>query len=694
MFSLRHVSIKYKILLLNLFITFLGVILLGGVGYWSGQRIIKESVTSRLAAIRDLKIDQIRSYYDHLSQQSQQLATNPFVLDALQAFSQTQSELRQSMPAADLGPLRKDLARHYEIVYGKGSSVLPPEDLVSIRLQAKYTALSPNVPNSDGYDAALQKYGEFLQQTAKRQNIEDLMLVDVASQRIVYSSANSALMGRIISDPLIKGTVLSNLLTKVEGKGYWRLPSTTDIVPFAASGGESNWFLSVGIFRDRKMVGLVLMQLNSKDIDTIMDNGRDWDQMGLGETGEAYAVGNDYLLRTNSRGFEENRDGFIQHLSKTNAAQKTLEKLEKATSTANILQVEWIAHQSGDAPNGCSLGTSYLGERVLSCSAGVRALDADWNIVVDQGSNEAYAPLKRFQLAVFLGALLLIIVCVWLSYRVSRQIVKPIEQLTQIAHSYGQGQDHVRVPDLADDELGELGETMNRMIENLEHVQEEGRFLRKNIVHDLKNPLAVIKGSSETLLQPEIGKNSAMRKELLANIVEQSDRLLDDLKDILEPIDESWKPDKEEFDLARVIQLCVQGEQRTVRAADHNFVVEGCDEPCIYFGDMRKIRRVIENFLSNAVKYSPGEGKTVTVRLQHGRAESVIEFEDQGLGMSQQDLDRVLNEGGRAVDNRMGIEGTGIGLQSCRRVLQAHGGRLEAHSQPSVGTTFRCVLPN
>ena len=109
--------------------------------------------------------------------------------------------------------------------------------------------------------------------------------------------------------------------------------------------------------------------------------------------------------------------------------------------------------------------------------------------------------------------------------------------------------------------------------------------------------------------------------------------------------------------------------------------------------DPRKFRRVVENLLSNAVKYSPGTGKTVTVSLDHEGDEFSVSVKDDGIGMNDVQLARVMNDAGRVVEDELGIEGSGFGLESARTVLEAHGGRLSAASQPGRGTTFTMILP-
>lgn len=220
--------------------------------------------------------------------------------------------------------------------------------------------------------------------------------------------------------------------------------------------------------------------------------------------------------------------------------------------------------------------------------------------------------------------------------------------------------------------------------------------LRRNIVHDLKNPLTVIKGSTETLLDHWGALDEATQKECLHTVLENTQRMLLDLQDLLLPLEDVWAPNLEVFDLAGLLQKIRRYEQYTERSQHHDIVLGGCEEPCVIRADSRKVRRIFENLLSNAVKYSPpseGKRKTVWIDLRCLGDHVEVAIRDEGLGMDDIQLAKVMNKGGRVVDPRMGIEGTGFGLDSCRKLLEVHEGQLRGESAVGAGTTFTVVLP-
>ena len=231
------------------------------------------------------------------------------------------------------------------------------------------------------------------------------------------------------------------------------------------------------------------------------------------------------------------------------------------------------------------------------------------------------------------------------------------------------------------------------MVHEAARTERLGASLRRSVVHDLKTPLAVVQGYAQTLLDHKLIEDRQMQVELLQGIVEQAERMLDDLQDLLVPLDNAWLPVAEEFDLCRLIEQSVISERHTDRASGHTIKLEGCDGTCLVFADRRKVRRVVENLVSNAVKFSPGIAKTVTVTLDSDRETVTMTVEDNGIGMTNEQLKDAMTSNQRVADKRLGIEGSGFGLESCQRVLKAHGGELQARSELGKGSVFTAVLP-
>ncbi len=236
------------------------------------------------------------------------------------------------------------------------------------------------------------------------------------------------------------------------------------------------------------------------------------------------------------------------------------------------------------------------------------------------------------------------------------------------------------------------------LVQNVLKQEQMNHSMRRHIVHDLKTPMTVVKGCAQTILEHWDSMPDEVKIELLGSVVENSERLLHDLKDLLEPLDAVWTPSLEQFDLSLTLEHIRRQEAFTERSKGHRIHLIGTDEPMLIRADRRKIRRVLENLVSNAVKYSPvesvNEAKNVWIKIWHNDEGKVcVSVKDEGLGMDDVHLTRVLNRGGRAVDPNTGIEGSGLGLESVKRIIEAHQGTLKAESRLGKGSTFWVCLP-
>ncbi len=212
------------------------------------------------------------------------------------------------------------------------------------------------------------------------------------------------------------------------------------------------------------------------------------------------------------------------------------------------------------------------------------------------------------------------------------------------------------------------------------------------VVHDLKVPLAIIKGQALTLLSdPDGHLGRAVHEEFLGTIAAQCDRLTAMTEDILDTDPQRvLTVRREPTDLLVLVRLAVEMHETT--AAHHEFQIQAGELPPVPV-DRDKMQRVLNNLVSNAVKYSPEGGEVVVRLFRRGAEEAVIEVADSGIGMTAAQQARLFGLFVRVLDRPDEIPGTGVGLYSSRRLVEAHDGTIEVSSEPGHGSVFRVVLP-
>ncbi|MBN2470904.1 MAG: PAS domain S-box protein, partial [Anaerolineae bacterium] len=214
------------------------------------------------------------------------------------------------------------------------------------------------------------------------------------------------------------------------------------------------------------------------------------------------------------------------------------------------------------------------------------------------------------------------------------------------------------------------------------------------ISHELKTPVALIKGYAGTLRREDADWDPAVVQQGLCVIEDEADRLTGLIENLLSATKlqaEGMQLKYEDVRLDRIAQAVV--ERFKTQTDTHEFVLEFPPAFPVIPGDSTRLRQVIDNLVGNAVKYSPGGG-TIRVAGSYTDKQVRIEVQDEGVGLPQDEWDRIFERFYR-VDDALTrrTQGTGLGLYLAQAVVQAHGGKIGVHSVPGKGSTFHFTLP-
>ena len=213
--------------------------------------------------------------------------------------------------------------------------------------------------------------------------------------------------------------------------------------------------------------------------------------------------------------------------------------------------------------------------------------------------------------------------------------------------------------------------------------------------HELKTPVAIIKGYAETLSRPAARRNAQLQEEMLGAITEEADRLarlVDDLLDVSR-LQAGGLPfrDVDDVDLRLIAQrVC---ERYRPQAQNHTLRLDFPDDFPIIRGDPQRLEQALDNFVSNALKYSPRGGEVV-IRGEATPAEVVLSVSDQGVGIPLDEQEKIFERFYRVEGpETRAASGAGLGLYLTRAIIKAHGGRCWVQSRPGQGSTFYAALP-
>ncbi len=245
---------------------------------------------------------------------------------------------------------------------------------------------------------------------------------------------------------------------------------------------------------------------------------------------------------------------------------------------------------------------------------------------------------------------------------------------------------------LAIDNLHLVDET--RKVEALRELDRMKSELLSTVSHELRTPLASIKGYATTLLTHEAKLGRADRREFLEIIDSESDRLRELIENLLEAsrLEAGMlRIDRAPARLEPVAQEVLR--KLALSSATHELLLDWPEDHDVQ-ADTRRLYQVMQNLVSNAMKYSPNGGR-ITLSGAFSPRELTVSIADEGVGLPARELDRIFDRFHRVggeVSRRVG--GTGLGLAICRGLVEAHGGRIWAESDgEGQGSTFSFTLP-
>jgi len=251
---------------------------------------------------------------------------------------------------------------------------------------------------------------------------------------------------------------------------------------------------------------------------------------------------------------------------------------------------------------------------------------------------------------------------------------------------------------LASNELASLHRELASSHAELEQANEQRKQLLGMVAHDLRNPLGSMVGFAQTLLahtQDDLGE----RGELLMRRIEELGvhllDVVDDLLDVSVIEHDELRLDLAEVDLAEVVRSTAETYRDMAAAKALELQIDVPSGPVPVDIDEGRIRQVLDNLFSNAVKYSPpGVGEVVSVRVEPGKDEVRVHVTDRGTGIPQEEQQLVFQLFGRvSTMPTSGERSIGLGLAIARNLAVAHGGRIDLASSPGEGSTFTLALP-
>jgi two-component system, OmpR family, sensor histidine kinase BaeS len=303
--------------------------------------------------------------------------------------------------------------------------------------------------------------------------------------------------------------------------------------------------------------------------------------------------------------------------------------------------------------------------------------------------------VNEIHLAVTIFAISAIMISSFIILLFSKQITQPLIRIKRMSQQVAKGNYCVQLPVKGNDEITDLTNAINSMASELLRYETTRNEFLSNISHELKTPLMYIKGYADLLLQDRI-RNPEERNNYLTIISEETLRvqhLVKDLLDLTKYREGKIFLNKKKINIVTFIKEIVYRTQyemekkRITCQFNSNFQEVSC------MIDPERMEQVLMNLLENAKTYTAEKGE-ISVRVYEGGTSIIIEIEDNGIGIPEDELPRIWERFYRVEKSRSrNYGGTGLGLPIAKEIIELHGGHIDLSSVENQGTIFRIHLP-
>jgi class 3 adenylate cyclase len=490
----------------------IAIVLTGTLGYFRAHEALEKTIFNELTAARNAKTRQIETYFDTIRAQLRLLATSRMVVEAARDFRVAVEQLDQ---AGAPPTVRTKVSDWYAANFiPEMTAVLGQEPNIEeylpgggapYYLQYQYIVKNPNAPqrrklldnSGDGseYTKLHAIFNPLMREAATTVGFFDMMIADPKSGRLTYTVQKEVdFITSLHSGPYRQSNVAAAVARCAESADRSKV-CLEDFSPYAPSRGAPTAFMAAPIIDQGTVIGVLVAQLSDEAIDEVATGGRQWRHDGFGETGEAYIVGPDHLVRSAPRAFYEHRDLYFDELKAAGMPDEQIEAIRRYGSPVLHQSVETQATRAGLAGvEGTGEIIDYRGVPTLASWGPLGVDDVRWALVAKIDSAEAFAPIDRLRrdlLAV--GGVALLVVAATAAW-LARALLGPLRELTAGVKRFAAGDYATSVPVRTRDEIGELCTAFNGMVAELSQqnivIQNKNRENEELLLNVLPEPIA------------------------------------------------------------------------------------------------------------------------------------------------------------------------------------------------------------
>lgn len=488
---LGNLKIRSKLLIVLVFVAVTSAGIYAIIEYRAAKQALLEQSFGSLTAVREMKSQQIEDYFALISNQIVTLSESQAIVEAMSTFEAATQLLdtsrgnsvstllqnyydREFLPRLGQNSLVEDLRRSQDYL---------PQDVTARVLQDTYIATNPNSTGAkhllddagDGsqYSSVHRKYHPYIRSFLERFGYYDIFLIDAETGRIVYSVFKEVDFGTSLLTGPYADTNFAEAFRAAREASSSDFVWFEDFAPYAPSYNAPASFVASPIFDDNEVTGVLVFQMPIDRINDIMTSQRAWSEVGLGYSGETYIVGEDLLMRNQSRFLIEDREGYLQAIRESGLDESIIKNISTFNTSIDLQPVDTIGTRAALAgETNTEIFPDYRGVEVLSAYRPLNLSGLSWVIMSEIDEAEALLPAHRLRNRTLILMGLLTLGVIFISFMFARTMTRPIQDLTEKAKRIAQGDLGLTIETSGGDEIAQLARNFDDMREALREMVE------------------------------------------------------------------------------------------------------------------------------------------------------------------------------------------------------------------------------
>ncbi|MBU2970492.1 HAMP domain-containing protein [Pseudoalteromonas sp. C2R02] len=544
-------KIANKIIVASVVLSAIGIITAGSLVGWQASSIASKALEKRafeqLIAIREIQKTQIEEYFITIQHEIVSLSSDLMVSDMMQKMSKPFYKFDQETSLQETGQLQQYYTSQFDVRYKQQNPNLSQSSIDKLAklnqntrsIQHAYISGNQfelgsknklNFSNDDTtYSKIHKKYHPHLNKYLEAFGFYDIFLVDPNTGYVIYSVFKELDFATSLKDGPYKNSGLAKAFKKANQSTEPDHSFLIDFEPYYPSYHDAAAFMSSPIFSDEgEKLGILIFQMPIDKINSLMTYGKQWEKVGLGESGETYLIGEDYLLRSQSRFLYDDPQNYKKALLNSGVNNTIIEKIVASGSAIGLQPVKSEGAVSGIAgQTGIKTIKDYRGVDVLSAYGPLNIDGVKWAVLSEIDVSEAMKDKDEMLNSIWFimsGIMLVLIPLTLLAgFKVGKGISNPINQfIDQVNHISKDKDLTARVDYKGNDELFSLANSFNHLLNELQEILHCVENLSKTLLESTETMLVNMdETTNQTLHQSDNADSVAVAtNQLLATIQE------------------------------------------------------------------------------------------------------------------------------------------------------------------------------